>query len=72
MVTIRAPSLATASVRHEVTRRRVFAGPVLQGGAIPPLGRRVGWLALILWTAAIFCGRIVEYPGIIGHVLGID
>jgi len=63
--------IALAVWNLEITRRRVFTDPALARGEVPALGRRCAWLALLLWGAAIVCGRITEYPGIVGNLFGI-
>jgi hypothetical protein len=63
--------IALAIVNLEYTRRRVFTDPAMQRNEVPALGRRVAWLALAFWTGAIVCGRITEYPGIVGNLFGI-
>jgi hypothetical protein len=60
-----------AIVNLEYMRRRVFTHPALARNEVPPEGRRAAWLALTLWMAAIVCGRITEYPGIVGNLFGI-
>jgi hypothetical protein len=60
-----------AIVNLEITRRRVLMDPAIERNEVPAGGRRAAWRALLLWTAAIVCGRIVEYPGIVGNLFGI-
>jgi hypothetical protein len=43
----------------------------LANRAVPPGGRRTAWLALLFWGAAILCGRVVAYPGILGNIIGL-
>jgi hypothetical protein len=60
-----------AIINLEYTRRHVLRDPAIERNLIPAGGRRAAWLALLLWTAAIVCGRITEYPGIVGNLFGI-
>lgn len=52
--------------------KKVFAHPdFVNGIRVPPGGQRAAWLSLLFWSAAIVCGRVTAYPGILGNLIGI-
>lgn len=50
---------------------RVLTHPGLRENQLPEGAVRAAWLSLLLWTAAIICGRVTAYPGILGNLIGI-
>jgi hypothetical protein len=64
--------IALAMINMELERNRVFEDPTfMAGGAIPASARKFALLSLFLWTMAIICGRLSEYPYLIEAYLGI-
>jgi hypothetical protein len=64
--------IALAMINMELERNRVFEDPAfMAGGAIPMSARKFALLSLFLWTMAIICGRLSEYPYLIEAYLGI-
>jgi hypothetical protein len=64
--------IALAMINMELERNKVFEDPTfMAGGAIPVSARKFALLSLFLWTMAIICGRLSEYPYLIEAYLGI-
>jgi hypothetical protein len=64
--------IALAMINMELERNKVFEDPTfMAGGAIPASARKFALLSLFLWTMAIICGRLSEYPYLIEAYLGI-
>ena len=64
--------IAFAMINMELDRSKVFDDPVfVSGGALPSNPRTFAILSLVLWTAAIICGRLSEYPYLVEAYTGI-
>jgi hypothetical protein len=61
-----------AVINLEIMRRKVFTNPMMDRGMVPPGAVRSAWLAIVFWLAAILCGRITAYPGILGNLFGLS
>jgi hypothetical protein len=44
-------------------RTRVFADPDLDTRPVTPLAKRLAWVSLFCWFAAIIAGRLIAYVG---------
>jgi hypothetical protein len=60
-----------AMINLEYIRRKIFTHPdFVNRNQLPAGGKLAACLAMLLWGAAILCGRITAYPGILGDVFG--
>ncbi len=46
-----------------VMRKQVFGHPGLDNGPVPGHAKRLAWMSLVCWFAAIVAGRLIAYLG---------
>ena len=64
--------IALAMINMELMKAKVFENPsFVAGGALPSNARMFALLSMALWTMAIICGRLSEYPYLVEAWTGI-